>query len=217
MGEDILAAEQSFENGHYRLAYRHVLEAGHTLQSIQLQADEFMYKDQVDDVLDQLAEARLEFSSFTNLSPRMLTYMAIQPNGSGSATSIVSGLSPTEFRREAERLQTLAGQIQPPPTRQDQQQMLLACLENAERAARNFEYLLIADRMDEHTVRETVDSAYLFLETSREQSEEITRDLIEGPLRDPVTMTEGGRALLDRAEANLGEGQFYSDDPRLWY
>jgi hypothetical protein len=126
-------------------------------------------------------------------------------------------MSPTEFRREAERLQTLANQLNPPPSRVDQHQVLLASLENAERAARNFEYLLIADRMDEHTIRDTVESAYLYLETSHEQTQNITQALIEGPLQGPVTMTEMGRPFVERAEANMGEGQFYGDDPRLWY
>jgi len=217
VAHDILAAEESFAGGHYRLAYRNVMEAGHTLQTIQLQADEFDYKNHVDEVLNQLAAARRDFSTFTSVSARMMTYLAIQPNGTGNSTAIAGLKSPTEFRREIERLQTLANQIVPPPTRGDQQGELLACLDNAERAARNFEYLLIADRMDEHTIRDTVDSAYLYLETSEEQSEQITQALIPGPLRGPVTMTVTGRDLLDRTEANEAEGLFRGDDPRLWY
>ncbi|MBN1477489.1 DUF4398 domain-containing protein [Candidatus Sumerlaeota bacterium] len=206
----ILAAEQCYESGHHRQSYREVVRAGRLLVGIQTMADEFHYKATVEQLIGDLEAARVEFADYINLSPNMLTYLAIDSGGSGRATSIVSGYSPSEFRREVERLQGLASEIEPPPTRIDHHMELLACLRNAQAAARNFEYLGIADRMDERTIAETVAHAYDFLETSRRQSTELSAALIEGPLAGPVTMTEEGRPLLERAMADHAYGFYHT-------
>jgi hypothetical protein len=206
----ILAARQSFDSGHHRQSYREVVRAGRLLVSVQTMADEFRYKVAAEQVIGDLEAARVEFANYIKISPNMLTYLAIGSDGSGRATNIVSGYTPSEFRREVERLQGLAGEIEPPPTRVEHHAQLLACLRNAQAAARNFEYLGIASRMDESTIADTVAHAYDFLETSRRQSTELTASLIEGPLAGPVTMTEDGRPLLERALADHAYGLYHT-------
>lgn len=205
--EQIFQAQSSFDSGHFRQSYRAARQAGMILTEIQVMADEFTYKEAAERILESLADARTDFAQYIALSPQMVTYLAINPGGAGRATRIASVSSPTEFRREVERLQGLASEITAPPTRIDHRTELMACLQNAQLAARNFEYLNIADRMDERTISETVESAYRFLETSQRQSEELSANLLEAPLAGPVTMTEMGRPLLERALADYSYGQ----------
>lgn len=211
----ILSAQRNFDTGHVRQAYRDVVDGGRVLSRVQEMADEFDYKAAVDDILNQLDDARYQFAAYIAISPRMLTYAAISPGGQGRMTNIVSNYSPSEFRQEVERLQGLADDVRVPRTRADHYHLLLACLRNAQTAARNFEYLRIADRMDERTINNTVAAAYDFLETSHRQSEELTRGLMEYPLQRPVTMTELGRVHVNRAMANSGFGQYHADDARV--
>ncbi len=208
IAELMISAQRNFAEGHHRLSHTDVQRAGRLLTIVQVMTDEFDYKASADEILAQLEAARIEFADYIEISPPMMIQLAISPGGSGRATAIVSGLSPTELRREVERLQTLAEAIDSPPTRVDHHTRMLACLRNMQSAARNFEYLSIADQMDERTITATIESAYRFLEASRRQSTELTRGLLEAPLAGPVTMTEMGRPLLRRAEDHFAYGQY---------
>ena len=94
-------------------------------------------------------------------------------------------------RRQAVRRRT--GALPEPPCARRVIRMRVRADDSRDCAARNFEYLLIADRMDEHTIRDTVESAYLYLETSHEQTQNITQALIE-------------HGSLNRGAGSLGAG-----------
>jgi hypothetical protein len=203
----IVRARESFESGLERQAHRAVVEAGSVLGEVQLMADEFAFKAEVDGILAQLEAARREFGEYISVNPAMMKRLAISPGGASRFTAIVGLATPSEFRQEIERLQAVANTITPPSTQGGHHSKLLACLRNAQSAARNFEYLKIADTLSEREVNERIDDAYAFLEASHRQELELGEGLIERPLDGPVTMTELGRPLLNRAEAAFSHGE----------
>jgi hypothetical protein len=207
VAQGIVSAQRNFDQGHHRAAYQDVQDTGGILRRVQLMADEFDYKESVQELLGQLEAARYQFGRYISINPEMMTRLAISPGGSGRSTALAGLGSPADFRRAVEDLQAQAEVIQAPSTRVDHQSRLLACLRNAQSAARNFEYLIIADQMAESEVRKTIDSAYEFLEASHHQGEELMVSLIEDPLRGPITMTELGRPALNRAEGRMSYGE----------